>query len=204
MLDAPISQKNVPNGPAHQSMGMPIANRVVYKCFWVIVCSPNCVASGAIYRKCQTARSSVTSMTFAYRIYWWVRIHPLRTPRKSAEGGPWSYISSHISGHGHEWMQAKTFTRHRRQAWPRSTGSSLREVKKGNVSELELRGFQKVHTGKVACVVRYPLHGIAFSWRCPSLKTLLTEVAWLKSAGLDIRWKSKNSETARRPDSRVS
>lgn len=29
ILDAPINQKNVPKGPAHQNIGIPITNRMV-------------------------------------------------------------------------------------------------------------------------------------------------------------------------------
>lgn len=45
--EAPTNQKKVPMGDDSQRRGMPITNSPVYKCFWVTVCSPNCVASGA-------------------------------------------------------------------------------------------------------------------------------------------------------------
>jgi len=44
------SQKKVATGEAHHKRGKPITNSAVYKCFWVMVCSPNCVDSGAIKR----------------------------------------------------------------------------------------------------------------------------------------------------------
>lgn len=46
--DAPISQKIVEMGDDNQRRGIPITKSPVYRCFCVTVCSPNCVASGAV------------------------------------------------------------------------------------------------------------------------------------------------------------
>lgn len=46
--DAPINQKIVEMGDDNQRRGIPITKRPVYRCFCVMVCSPNCAASGAV------------------------------------------------------------------------------------------------------------------------------------------------------------
>lgn len=47
MPEAPTNQKRVPKGDDIQRRGIPMTNKPVYKCFWVMLCSPICVASGA-------------------------------------------------------------------------------------------------------------------------------------------------------------
>ena len=45
--DAPTSQKKVMTGEAIHSIGRPMTKRPVYRCFCVMVCSPNCTGSAA-------------------------------------------------------------------------------------------------------------------------------------------------------------
>jgi hypothetical protein len=66
--DAPINQKMVEMGDDNQRRGIPITKRPVYRCFCVTVCSPNCVASGAVKEEKLSIEDQITNVNIPKRL----------------------------------------------------------------------------------------------------------------------------------------